>query len=84
MARGWVYVDTDRCKGCGLCVSACPKNVLALSTDRFNVKGYRPTELANPDDCTGCTICAIVCPDVVLTVYRAVRKKKAVPQAAGA
>ncbi len=84
MARGWVYVDTDRCKGCGLCVSACPKNVLTLSTERFNVKGYRPAELVNPDDCTGCTICAIVCPDVVLTVYRAVRKKKAVPQAAGA
>lgn len=84
MAKGWVYVDEDRCKGCALCVTACPQSVLALSTDRFNAKGYRPVELVDPDNCTGCTICAIVCPDVIFTVYRAARKKKAVPQAAGA
>ncbi len=83
MAQGWVYVDEDRCKGCNLCVDACPQGVLALSTDRFNAKGYRPVQLADPDNCTGCAVCAIICPDVVFTVYRQVRRK-AVPQAAGA
>jgi 2-oxoglutarate ferredoxin oxidoreductase subunit delta len=79
MAKGWVYVDEDRCKGCSLCVEACPQHVLALSTDHFNAKGYRPVQLVDPDNCTGCAICAITCPDVVFTVYREARKKKAAP-----
>jgi 2-oxoglutarate ferredoxin oxidoreductase subunit delta len=58
-------------------VDACPQQVLALSTDHFNAKGYRPVQLVNDNDCTGCTICAIICPDVVFTVYRQVRKKQA-------
>ena len=31
----------DRCKGCGLCVTACPKHILALEGGT-NVKGYHP------------------------------------------
>ncbi len=84
MAKGWVHIDEDRCKGCGLCVTACPKDVLALSTDHFNAKGYRPAQAVKLDQCTGCTICAIICPDVVFAVYRQARKKKVVSQAAGA
>jgi 2-oxoglutarate ferredoxin oxidoreductase subunit delta len=79
MARGWVHIDRDRCKGCSLCVDACPQDVLALSTDHFNVKGYRPVELVDAEGCTGCSVCALVCPDVVLTVYRETRKQKAAP-----
>ena len=45
MAKGWVHVAEDRCKGCNLCVDACPPHVLALSTDRFNAKGYRPGKI---------------------------------------
>jgi 2-oxoglutarate ferredoxin oxidoreductase subunit delta len=75
MARGSVYIDENRCKGCGLCVDACPQHVLNLSTDRFNAKGYRPVELIEPEGCTGCTICAIICPDVVFTVYRETRQR---------
>ena len=29
--RGAIVVNTDRCKGCGLCVEACPKEVIALA-----------------------------------------------------
>jgi 2-oxoglutarate ferredoxin oxidoreductase subunit delta len=75
MARGSVYIDENRCKGCGLCVDACPQHVLNLSTDRFNAKGYRPVELIEPEGCTGCTICAIICPDVVFTVYREAQQR---------
>lgn len=81
MAKGWVYIDEGRCKGCSLCVDACPQHVLTLSMDRFNAKGYHPVRLMNPDDCTGCTICAIICPDVVFTVYRKVRRQEATPEA---
>jgi 2-oxoglutarate ferredoxin oxidoreductase subunit delta len=69
MAKGLVVIDEDRCKGCGLCVDACPTHVLCMAKGRFNVKGYSPVEAANPEACTGCGVCAIMCPDVVFTVY---------------
>ena len=71
MARGTVVIDIDRCKGCELCTTLCPQNVLHMSCDHFNARGYRPVELVDSDGrCTGCALCALICPDVVLTVYR--------------
>jgi 2-oxoglutarate ferredoxin oxidoreductase subunit delta len=67
--RGAVVVDVDRCKGCELCVPACPTDVLAMSKD-VNIKGYHFSFMANPEACTGCMNCALVCPDTVITVYR--------------
>jgi len=63
-------VDTEKCKGCGLCVDACKFHVLALSAT-VNLKGYNPAYMVEPENCTGCTNCATVCPDTVITVYRA-------------
>jgi 2-oxoglutarate ferredoxin oxidoreductase subunit delta len=82
MAKGIVIIDEDRCKGCGLCVAFCPKQVLRLAEERFNVKGYRPVEKAHPEACIGCATCATVCPDVVFTVYRQKRKPKRAAAAA--
>ena len=67
--KGAVVVDTDRCKGCALCVSACPQGVIVLA-NRVNVHGYPYVEPAQIDKCTGCTSYAIVCPDACITVYR--------------
>ncbi|MDR1414912.1 MAG: 4Fe-4S binding protein [Odoribacteraceae bacterium] len=67
--RGAVVVDTERCKGCDLCVIACPSGVLALARE-VNGKGYHYSEMANPDACIGCGNCGPVCPDSVLTVYK--------------
>ena len=67
--KGAVVVDTDRCKGCALCVSACPHGVIVLA-NRVNVHGYPYVEPTQIDKCTGCTSCAIVCPDACITVYR--------------
>lgn len=70
MTRGAVLIDLERCKGCGLCVAACPRHVLMLA-DGYNARGYHPARLDEQHDhCTGCGICAVVCPDVVFTVYR--------------
>jgi len=60
-------IDTDRCKGCGLCVSICPKNVLEIS-DEVNSKGYFPVYQARPEDCIVCAMCCTMCPDVAITI----------------
>jgi 2-oxoglutarate ferredoxin oxidoreductase subunit delta len=71
MAKGRVVIDEGRCKGCALCITACPQAVLVISTDRFNARGYRPVELVDPEGkCTGCALCAVVCPDVCIGVLR--------------
>lgn len=67
--KGWIKVNELYCKGCELCVPACPKGVMALDMERFTPKGYHPVKLIG-EDCTGCAICAVVCPDAALTVYR--------------
>ena len=59
----------ERCKGCGLCVTACPKEILVVST-RINRAGYPVAEAADGKACTGCALCAEMCPDVVITVYK--------------
>lgn len=61
--------DRDRCKGCELCISVCPKGILALSTGT-NVKGYRAAECVDQESCVGCASCAKMCPDSVITVMK--------------
>jgi len=64
-----LHIATDRCKGCELCVTECPKHVLALDRSTVNALGYHPVELTDAAACTSCALCARVCPDVVFTVY---------------
>ena len=61
---------TDQCKGCGLCVNACTKGLLTISSDKINAKGYSPVELTDPEKCIGCAFCATMCPDCIITVER--------------
>lgn len=65
-----VTINENLCKGCGLCVRACPKGVLALAKDKLNAKGYHPSVVANPEACIGCASCARTCPDVVISIVR--------------
>lgn len=73
--QGRVVVSELYCKGCELCIGACPQNALQLSTGRISAKGYHPVELAN-DQCTGCGICAVVCPESAIVVYRQALRKR--------
>jgi 2-oxoglutarate ferredoxin oxidoreductase subunit delta len=59
----------ERCKGCSLCTTACPKKIVVLS-DRFNAKGYRVATCSDESKCIGCCLCAKTCPDVVIEVYK--------------
>lgn len=75
MAKGRIEIDEERCKGCKLCVSVCPKGILTISK-WLNEKGYMPAEVTDMSQCTGCSMCAIICPDVCITVYRQVSERR--------
>lgn len=67
--KGRVVIDRERCKGCRVCVEACPVQLLELAME-VNSKGYNYAYMSKPDRCTGCASCAVVCPDSCITVYR--------------
>lgn len=67
--RGQLRVNEDECKGCGLCMEACPPKVIRLS-ERLNHSGYRTAHYAGKG-CTGCGICFMACPEPgAITVMR--------------
>lgn len=65
-----VSVNEDVCKGCGLCVDACPKKIMELDASRINKKGYHAAHCVNMAECIGCAFCATMCPDVAITVEK--------------
>ena len=67
--RGAIVVDNEKCKGCGLCVAACPTKVIDLHSE-VNGKGYHYASMKELEACIGCTSCAMVCPDSVISVYK--------------
>lgn len=73
-AKGWFEVNELQCKGCELCVQACPQDVMSLDKTRLTPKGYHPVHLS-AEGCTGCAICAVVCPEAALTVYRQIEAR---------
>ena len=62
-----VIFDEDRCKGCELCKSVCPKKIIAMAKDK---KGFHPAEVTEPEKCIGCAFCATMCPDTVIEVEK--------------
>lgn len=79
--RGEVFIQLDRCKGCGICIEFCPPKVLAIS-EKYNNHGYHPPVLANEAGCTGCDLCGLYCPDFAIFGIR-VALEGATPPADG-
>ena len=77
--KGAIVVDTERCKGCQLCIIACPQKVIALA-NKVNLHGYPYVEAVNEEACVGCASCGIVCPDGCITVYRKKMEDPITPQ----
>ncbi len=55
--------ETDRCRGCGLCVPVCPQKILALDTVSVNTRGYHPVMITDHTSCIGCESCLHICPE---------------------
>ncbi len=62
--------NSERCKGCGLCVRFCPKKILDFNTGVFNESGVHPVYITDQEACTGCQNCAIMCPDAIIRIER--------------
>lgn len=69
LAKGILVIKADRCKGCELCASVCPKKILEIDKVAINKKGYHPIGLTSEGECVGCGSCAIMCPDGAINVY---------------
>jgi 2-oxoglutarate ferredoxin oxidoreductase subunit delta len=73
--RGFIRIDKELCKGCYLCESVCPLDLISVS-DTLNQKGYYPAQYSEEGktieehQCKGCALCAVMCPDIAIEVYR--------------
>jgi 2-oxoglutarate ferredoxin oxidoreductase subunit delta len=65
--RGQVHLIVERCKGCELCVTYCPRDVLEMSAF-FNAKGYHPPKVRADGRCVACGLCEMLCPEFAIFV----------------
>jgi len=75
-----INIDSDKCKGCLLCVSFCPKGLIVMDK-KLNQRGVKPVRFSRKsgippkagkedNECLGCAMCAIICPDCCIEVYK--------------
>jgi 2-oxoglutarate ferredoxin oxidoreductase subunit delta len=66
---GKIEINTELCKGCEYCVTACPVKIIRI-THKTNTHAYHFAETVDMGKCTGCALCAKVCPDLAIEVWR--------------
>ncbi|MCL2697226.1 MAG: 4Fe-4S binding protein [Oscillospiraceae bacterium] len=64
-------IEFDRCKGCGLCTTACPKNIVVMQSEKLNKEGFSTAVCTDLEACTACALCAVMCPDCAITITKA-------------
>lgn len=71
--HGEIHLIVDRCKGCQLCVTYCPRQVLEIS-ELFNARGYHPPQVRHAEHCVACGLCTMLCPEFAIYVVEAARE----------
>jgi 2-oxoglutarate ferredoxin oxidoreductase subunit delta len=66
--KGIIEIDREMCKGCMLCVRACPVKILETDTEH-NSSGSYPPKVKETGKCIACGNCYEVCPDICISVY---------------
>lgn len=66
---GKIMIDAELCKGCKLCLAACPRKLIRIG-EKNNSMGYYYAEQAQAEQCNGCALCAVMCPDSAISVYK--------------
>ncbi|RKY31510.1 MAG: 2-oxoacid:acceptor oxidoreductase [Candidatus Omnitrophota bacterium] len=64
-----ININRDKCKGCLICISFCPKGIIVLD-ENLNRKGIKPVKVKENEECLGCAMCAVMCPDCCIEVYK--------------
>jgi 2-oxoglutarate ferredoxin oxidoreductase subunit delta len=64
-----IKINTERCKGCCLCVAECPRGVMRMSTEP-NEQGHFYPVIDDAEKCTGCALCCQMCPDMVIEIEK--------------
>lgn len=64
-----IKINSERCKGCMLCIKACPKKALKAS-GKVNKKGQQYVFMEQPDKCTACGLCFIMCPECAIEIVK--------------
>lgn len=65
-----ITVIFEKCKGCGLCTTACPKKIVEIQKKKRNAKGYQTAYCTDDSKCIGCSMCATMCPDCAIIVEK--------------
>ena len=63
-----IKIDTEKCKGCRLCIKYCPKGLI-VESKKLNKRGVYPVEFdSSKGVCSGCKSCAIMCPEAAIEI----------------
>ncbi len=65
-----ININAELCKGCGLCVSACPLKIMEINKAATNQKGYHPAHNIDIVKCIACGNCAVTCPDAAIAIEK--------------
>ena len=68
-----VCVTDDFCKGCAICTTVCPEELLEIDNHHLNSQGYNPVCVDLSRECVGCGNCVLMCPDNAILIEKSAR-----------